>query len=91
MRRQRLRRRTPYLVRARLRFPIVDLPVVSILGPSYSHGHVIDFYKKLRDEPTRLEGLGDGHQRKSYLHVQDCVTGILLAIDKQPPEERIAI
>jgi UDP-glucose 4-epimerase len=64
---------------------------VSILGPSYSHGHVIDFYKKLREDPTRLEVLGDGHQKKSYLHVQDCVNGMFLAIDKQSPEERIAI
>jgi UDP-glucose 4-epimerase len=64
---------------------------VSILGRSYSHGHVIDFHKKLRDDPTRLEVLGDGHQKKSYLHVQDCINGILLAIDRQPPDERIAI
>ena len=64
---------------------------VSILGPSYSHGHVIDFYKKLRDDPTRLEVLGDGHQQKSYLHAQDCVNGMLLAIDKQSPDQRIGI
>jgi UDP-glucose 4-epimerase len=64
---------------------------VSILGPSYSHGHVIDFYKKLRDDPTRLEVLGNGHQKKSYLHVQDCVNGMLLAIEKQPSEQRIGI
>jgi UDP-glucose 4-epimerase len=53
---------------------------VSILGERYSHGHVFDFYKQLRSDPSRLHVLGDGRQRKSYLHVQDCVDGILLAI-----------
>ncbi len=34
---------------------------------------MIDFVAKLRTDPTRLEILGDGTQRKSYLHVDDCV------------------
>jgi UDP-glucose 4-epimerase len=55
---------------------------VSILGERYTHGHVFDFYKKLRTDPKRLLVLGDGKQRKSYLHVQDCIDGILFAIDK---------
>lgn len=50
---------------------------VSILGPRYSHGHVIDFYRQLREHPDRLFVLGNGHQRKSYLHVDDCVRAIL--------------
>lgn len=55
---------------------------VSILGERYTHGHVFDFYKQLLDHPDRLDVLGDGHQRKSYLYVQDCITAILLAIEK---------
>jgi UDP-glucose 4-epimerase len=55
---------------------------VSILGERYSHGHVFDFYKKLRADPTRLPVLGDGKQRKSYLYVQDCIDAILLALDR---------
>jgi UDP-glucose 4-epimerase len=47
------------------------------LGPRYTHGHVIDFYKQLMDHPSRLKVLGDGSQRKSYLHVEDCVRAIL--------------
>src|SRR6187402_2344558 len=42
---------------------------VSMLGPRYTHGHVFDFWRKLKADPTRLEVLGDGKQRKSYLHV----------------------
>jgi UDP-glucose 4-epimerase len=54
---------------------------VSILGERYSHGHVIDFYRALRADPTRLRVLGDGRQRKSYLYVQDCVSAMLTALD----------
>jgi UDP-glucose 4-epimerase len=55
---------------------------VSILGERYTHGHVFDFYKKLIADPTHLHVLGDGKQRKSYLHVQDCIDAILLAIKR---------
>jgi UDP-glucose 4-epimerase len=55
---------------------------VSILGERYSHGHVFDFYKSLRENPEELRVLGDGHQRKSYLYVQDCIDAILLVIEK---------
>jgi UDP-glucose 4-epimerase len=50
---------------------------VSILGQRYTHGHVFDFYKQLTEHPERLRVLGDGMQRKSYLHVDDCVDAIL--------------
>ncbi len=55
---------------------------VSILGERYTHGHVFDFYKKLLETPDKLDVLGNGKQRKSYLYVQDCVDAILLAIEK---------
>jgi UDP-glucose 4-epimerase len=55
---------------------------VSILGERYTHGHVFDFYKKLLANPRRIEVLGDGRQRKSYLYVQDCVDAVLLAMGK---------
>ncbi len=52
---------------------------VSILGERYTHGHVVDFYRQLLAHPDRLDILGDGHQRKSYLYVHDCITAVLLA------------
>ncbi len=55
---------------------------VSLLGERYSHGHVFDFYKQLRNNPTELRVLGDGTQRKSYLYVQDCIDAILVALEK---------
>jgi UDP-glucose 4-epimerase len=53
---------------------------VSILGERYTHGHVIDFYRALRADPSRLRVLGDGRQRKSYLYVQECVSAMLTAL-----------
>jgi UDP-glucose 4-epimerase len=55
---------------------------VSILGERYTHGHVFDFYQKLKVNPGRLTVLGNGRQRKSYLYVQDCIDAILLAMDR---------
>jgi UDP-glucose 4-epimerase len=49
---------------------------VSILGPRYTHGHVFDFYKQLLINPGELKVLGDGNQKKSYLHVFDGISGI---------------
>ncbi len=54
---------------------------VSILGERYTHGHVFDFYRALKRDPTRLRVLGDGNQEKSYLYVQDCVSAILVAVN----------
>ena len=55
---------------------------VSILGERYTHGHVFDFYKKLRADPSRIQVLGNGKQRKSYLYVQDCLDAMLTVIAK---------
>ena len=53
---------------------------VSILGERYTHGHVIDFYRSLKDDPREITVLGDGKQEKSYLYVQDCIEAILTAV-----------
>ena len=55
---------------------------VSILGERYSHGHVFDFYNSLKRDPKRIQVLGNGKQRKSYLHVQDCIDAMLTVIRK---------
>jgi UDP-glucose 4-epimerase len=64
---------------------------VSLLGPRYSHGHVVDFYRKLKKDPTVLDVLGDGKQQKSYLHVEDCVRGIFLALERSKNPTNIHI
>ncbi len=54
---------------------------VSILGPRYTHGHVYDFYKQLIEHPETLKVLGNGFQKKSYLHVSDCIAAIHTALN----------
>lgn len=49
----------------------------NIVGPNATHGVILDFLHKLQADPTRLEVLGDGRQAKPYLHVTDCVDGML--------------
>ena len=56
---------------------------VSLLGRRYPHGHVFDFVRKLKVDPTHLLILGDGHQRKSYLHIQDCLDAMLLICEEK--------
>jgi UDP-glucose 4-epimerase len=55
---------------------------VSLLGARYTHGHVRDFWAKLRRDPSRLEVLGNGLQEKSYLNVADCVAAMFVAIER---------
>jgi len=62
---------------------------VSILGPRYTHGHVYDFYKQLVEHPDSLTVLGNGLQKKSYLHVTDCISAINLAL--RSPAKKVNI
>jgi UDP-glucose 4-epimerase len=62
---------------------------VSILGERYSHGHVFDFYHRLRENPNELQVLGNGLQRKSYLYIQDCIDAILLAMQHSAQKAQI--
>ena len=39
--------------------------------------------------PKELYVLGNGHQRKSYLYIQDCIDAILLAIEKSQEQVNI--
>jgi len=60
-----------------------SLRLANIFGKRSTHGVMFDFYNKLKKDPKKLEILGDGKQDKSYLHVSDCVSAILVAWKKQ--------
>ena len=49
---------------------------VNILGAANNHGVVGDFIRKLKSDPKRLAILGNGKQRKSCLHILDCLSGM---------------
>jgi len=58
-------------------FRAVIFRLANVVGPRSNHGVIYDFIGKLRANPDELEVLGDGSQSKSYLYVDDCVTGIM--------------
>ena len=55
---------------------------VGIIGGRMDHGVVHDFVRKLQKDPTQLEILGDGTQRRSFVLVDDCIEAMLFALDK---------
>jgi UDP-glucose 4-epimerase len=62
-----------FLARANIfRFP-------NVVGAPATHGVLLDFVRKLQRTPGRLEVLGDGRQKKPYLHVDDLVDAMLFA------------
>lgn len=70
-------------------FRVVIFRLANIVGPRSNHGIIYDFVNKLRADPGKLEVLGDGSQSKSYLHVDDCVGGMVLGAEKA--SERVEV
>lgn len=58
----------------------------NVVGSHTTHGAIHDFIKKLKKRPESLEVLGDGRQAKSYLHVNDCVEGMIYGVEKSKEE-----
>lgn len=56
----------------------ISFRFVSITGERYSHGHIWDFYHRLKKNSQVLNIMGNGLQKKSFLDVKDCVRGIIL-------------
>ena len=61
-------------------FRAVVFRFVGIIGGRMDHGVVHDFVRKLQKDPTQLEILGDGTQRRSFVLVDDCIEGMLFAL-----------
>lgn len=51
----------------------------NVVGPRQTHGVGYDFIRRLRRDRTRLRILGDGTQRKSYIHVDDILEAMSIA------------
>lgn len=58
------------------RLPILMVRFPNVVGPLATHGVVYDFVRKLRNDPSRLDVLGDGNQTKPYVHVAELIDGI---------------
>jgi UDP-glucose 4-epimerase len=53
----------------------------NVVGPRGTHGAALDFLNKLKKNREELEVLGDGRQSKPYVHVSDCVNGVLFGVE----------
>ena len=51
----------------------------NVVGSRARHGVIWDFIKKLKINQKELQVLGNGKQSKSYIHVNDCVNGLLFS------------
>jgi UDP-glucose 4-epimerase len=58
-------------------FKSVAFRFANVVGPRQTHGVGYDFIHKLKKNPKELVVLGDGSQKKSYIHVDDVVSAIL--------------
>ena len=63
-------------------FRAIIYRLANVVGPRSTHGVIYDFVQKLKDSPDELEVLGDGSQSKSYLYIDDCITGIMNGIER---------
>jgi UDP-glucose 4-epimerase len=55
----------------------------NVVGPKQTHGVGYDFIRRLIKNPKRLEILGDGNQNKSYIYIDDIVSAIDMALEKE--------
>ena len=52
----------------------------NVVGRNATHGVILDFVRRLFDNPAELKILGDGSQRKCYIHADDCIDGMLFGV-----------
>ncbi len=57
----------------------------NIVGPRMRRGIVYDLVRKVADGPAELRVLGNGHQTRSYLAVDDCVRALRIAAGHATP------
>jgi UDP-glucose 4-epimerase len=56
--------------------------LANIIGPTNNHGVIYDFITKLTSHPDYLDILGNGQQNKSYLHIDDCISALVLLSER---------
>lgn len=54
----------------------------NVVGPRATHGAIFDFIGRLAQKPAALKVLGDGSQKKPYLHVSELIAAMRFIVDK---------
>jgi UDP-glucose 4-epimerase len=57
--------------------PLWIFRFANIIGAPATHGVIFDFCNKLQDNNLELQVLGNGTQRKAYLHIHDLITMVM--------------
>jgi len=55
----------------------------NVVGGKQTHGVAYDFMKRLSKNSSTLEILGDGKQSKPYIHVNDVISAMFIALNNQ--------
>jgi len=51
----------------------------NVIGTPLTHGIMHDMFNKLRSQPSEVSVLGNGYQKKPYLHVEDLISCMFAA------------
>lgn len=62
--------------------PVVIARIFNTYGPRMARFVVLDFLRKLRQNPAVLEVLGNGQQKRDFTFVTDTVKGLLLLAER---------
>ncbi|THE65437.1 NAD-dependent epimerase/dehydratase family protein [Salinadaptatus halalkaliphilus] len=62
-------------------FSVWNFRFANVVGSRLRGAVIPDFIQKLRSDPKTLTILGNGRQEKSYLHIDDCIDGMLHTIE----------
>ena len=55
----------------------------NVVGPHMTHGVTHDFIRRLHQDSSRLQIMGDGNQSKPYIHVSDVIEAMLFLMSRQ--------
>ena len=58
----------------------------NVAGRNGTHGIIVDLLRQFRRRPKAIRVLGDGHQAKPYIHVDDCIDGMLYGLARARKE-----
>jgi UDP-glucose 4-epimerase len=53
----------------------------NVVGSPATHGILFDFRRKIKQNPKLLDVLGNGSQKKIYLHVDDLINAMLHVVE----------
>jgi len=53
----------------------------NVVGVPATHGVILDFIRRLKENPMQLDVLGNGTQQKTYLHVNELIEAMLFIND----------